>query len=262
MFQYAMARSIQRKYSHLVLLYHRDYYKDYSLFYFQLDKRSRFLLSNKIIRDIYDYICRALIKILHYSIVCDSDRFPMVDVSDNHIHCIGYFQGEYYFEGICEDLKALFTIKPNFQEQYINKYSYLLSNDRFIVIHIRRTDYIDMGWDIPKEYYQYALSKIENIEQYDIYFIGDDMESVNRDFSSVPNAHFERNSSIVDFQLIQHAPIAIISNSSFAWWAAYLSHKEKPRIIAPKYWLGYNERQTKPFFIETKKFEWIDWSKK
>lgn len=110
---------------------------------------------------------------------------------------------------------------------------------------------------MPFEYYRKALDSIEGIENYKVLFIGDDVESVKNEFGHEYNHSFESNPAIIDFQLIQHADIAIIANSTFAWWAAYLSQKPNAKIIAPEYWLGYKVKKEYPVGIRTDKFKWI-----
>ena len=92
------------------------------------------------------------------------------------------------------------------------KYQDILSHNKIIVIHIRRTDYLEVAINeseetdisLPLHYYHKVMSLIQDIEHYKIYFIGDDMDSIKSSFGYKNNYYFETNSPIIDFQLIQH----------------------------------------------------------
>jgi len=62
----------------------------------------------------------------------------------------------------------------------------------------------------------------------------------------VENALFANNDMITDFQIIMNADACIISNSSFAWWAAYLNSKKDKKIYCPEHWLGFKIKREYP----------------
>ena len=90
-----------------------------------------------------------------------------------------------------------------------------------------------------------------------MFFLSDDMPFVKTAFPARSNFFFVSNSEIIDFQLIMNADIAIISNSTFAWWAAYIC-KKKNHVIAPKNWFGFRIGREHPTGIMTDHFEWRD----
>ncbi len=74
-----------------------------------------------------------------------------------------------------------------------------------------------------------------------IVFVGDELDEVSQELGSIEDARFEPNEPIVEFQLILHARAAVIPNSTFAWWGAWLADGCEV-VVAPQYWLGWNHR--------------------
>lgn len=166
---------------------------------------------------------------------------------------IGFFQSEKYFEQYKNDIISLFTIK----RRYRDLFCFILKENNIqgkkAVVHVRRGDYVDLGWAQSLEYYHKAIKQIE-AENMLFIFISDDNTFVEKEFNYISNKYISKSNEIIDFQFLINADICILSCSSFSWWGAYLN-KDNPKVIAPKYWLGKNENMELPRGIILK--NWI-----
>jgi hypothetical protein len=160
----------------------------------------------------------------------------------------GYYQSLEYFSACEEDIQQLFTIKAPFVKDFNKKYGALFEQRKTIVVHLRRTDYIKYGRDalggknmcLPDSYVVCCLSKIQDLSAYNLIFISDDIDYTINTFSgSFPTARFEHDSEIADFQFLMHADILVLSNSTFAWWGAFLNRKKEKIVYAPENWVGF-----------------------
>ncbi len=181
--------------------------------------------------------------------------------TNNHTLYKGCFQSEKYFLDYKNEIIDYLEIKKKFRDLFTTKYQTIISNQKIILMHFRRTDY-EIFRDspvLPLSYYEKCLQLIENIEEYRIVVIGDDIGYVKNNFKIKYDLLIEKNEEIIDFQLLMHAEILIISNSTFAWWGAYLNKIPNKRVFAPKYWLGFKSKQELPEEgIMLPEWNWID----
>ncbi|MBP1639426.1 MAG: alpha-1,2-fucosyltransferase [Bacteroidetes bacterium] len=265
MFQYAFARVAAKELNTGFLPFVSNSYYPFKLNYFELDIVTRLIYSQRRIAKQFKRICRRLRKYVFKETITDNDWQVGIKLKNNTYYD-GFFQSDVYFDQQENLIKKAFTVKKKYTKEFEIIYTKLIQNRKIIVVHVRRSDYDIVEFDglggpgiaLPMIYYKKALSMITDISQYQVLFVGDDINYIKSHFDQKPNYHFETNSPIIDFQLIQHADIAIIANSTFAWWAAYLNQKENSRIIAPEYWLGHKVKKLFPAGIKTDKFEWIE----
>jgi hypothetical protein len=246
LFQYAFGYAVARKLK--TGLYVNDKEGQHGYFlkkYFILQKR-------KIIRDI--------VLALSFKWLKKTNKIQLVrqagwDDPDSVISKIsdfteyrGYFQSLEYFSAYEKDIQQLFTIKDRFVNDFNKKYRALFEQRKTIVVHLRRTDYIRYGRDIlggknmclPDNYVICCLSKIENLGDYNLIFISDDIDYAIHTFSGLfPAARFEHDAEITDLQFLMHADILVLSNSTFAWWGAFLNRKKEKIVYAPEHWVGF-----------------------
>lgn len=157
---------------------------------------------------------------------------------DSNLGLFGYYQSEKYFREYKNEIKTLFQIP-----QHLN--NFIFEKDGVnVAIHIRRTDYLknlDYHPVQTKEYYEDAKQIIQDklgFRPTYLYF-SDDKQWVKDNFI------FENKDRIIElehdyeeFIAMQSCDHFIIANSSFSWWASWLSNYENKIVIAPKIWFG------------------------
>ena len=161
--------------------------------------------------------------------------------SDNVL--IGYFQG---YSPDTDSIEAKRTLLKLVEHDMDKKYESLLS-PQTIVLHLRMTDY----WDNPDlgvlglDYYLRALEDLneKGVDLSDLLIITDE---TNLQLSKLPIPLIDArilSPSELDangaFHLLRNASTAVISNSSFAWWGAFLSATTTTadrRVLYPTPW--------------------------
>jgi hypothetical protein len=138
-----------------------------------------------------------------------------------------YFQDPKYFDKHRLEIKKLFG-------------QGILPID-MVAIHVRRGDYVDNSFyiDLTKtEYYQRAMAEFPNE---DFLLFSDDIEWCKKQEIFNDCEFSEYNNEIEAMNLMAGCKGIIMANSSFSWWASYLS---KAKIIAPKEWFSDGVERT------------------
>lgn len=223
--------------------------------YFDLGSYENLTLSSKL----YSIVTRTAAYVLPFNeIYIQNIQVPRPVEVKNWTTYKGFFQTDWYLNHIKGKFKI--RLKPAYVQTFDAQYGSVFKQEKTIVVHIRRTDYMNYGKrdiSLPMEYFKRRLDAIENKEAYKIFFVSDDIEHAKAYFKEESNYIYSTNDEITDFQIIMNADVAIISNSSFAWWAAYLSEKNNT-VYAPKNWLGFRIGKEHPKRVMTNKFIWCD----
>lgn len=157
----------------------------------------------------------------------------------------GYFQSSKYFNHCKNDILDEFTFSKDIRIEAAKK----IPEDVCVSVHIRRGDYTKVSHvhtNLDEQWYRTAISKFEG---YIPVFFSDDIEWVKKTFSDIQGAVFIENendinldpnlssdqSAYIDMCAMSFCNAHIMANSSFSWWASYLSGA---RTIAPKQWFG------------------------
>ncbi len=223
--------------------------------YFELDWFNNLTLPSKP----YSVLTRIATRVLPFrEIYLENIQVPKAIQPKNLTIYRGFFQTDWYLNQLNKPLKL--SLKKKYKDRFNQKFGLFFSTNKTIVVHLRRTDYLRYGKrdiSLPLEYFERTLNTIPDIESYKVMFVSDDIEAVRAYFKGKPNYIYSSNDEITDFQIIMNADVAIISNSTFGWWAAYLSPKNNI-VYAPKNWLGFRIGKEDPKKIMTDKFIWCD----
>ncbi|MFD2162927.1 alpha-1,2-fucosyltransferase [Paradesertivirga mongoliensis] len=254
MFQYVFYRYLKEKNSDKLIFFSNPHHA-YLSKYFELENYQAVTFESKI----YSVLVRFIPRLLRFKDVYVQNFVrPRNYEARNSVVYNGYFQTDWYYNQLQN--KPHFKIKPKYTSKFQTLYSEIFRKEKTIAVHIRRTDYLKYGKrdiSLPIEYFKRRLSEIDDLDSYRVFFVSDDVPFVKSVFSEKSNFIFSDNDEITDFQILQNADIAIISNSSFGWWAAFLG-KEAKIVYAPKNWMGFGIGAEHPKGVMTKKFIWED----
>ncbi|MFM8270108.1 MAG: alpha-1,2-fucosyltransferase [Pseudomonadota bacterium] len=157
----------------------------------------------------------------------------------------GYFQSETFFLPVHETVRQHFTFRFPPDTTVSRWADLILSSSPSVFLHVRRGDYVTLYQDkfgvLGLDYYERALQTLKDRHPNLTAFVfSDDINAVEKELRTDLPCHFvkatEHHNFFDKIRLMSLCDHAIISNSTFAWWGAWLIPSREKTIIAPKPW--------------------------
>lgn len=152
----------------------------------------------------------------------------LATTKDSGILLNGFWQKQHYYWDRRSEIKEWFRIESS--------HRYSLTPDDW-VIHIRHEDYLESKLQLSPRYYDRCLEYRKDLSR--VFVVGKDLsKEVRDDYRRRHGAIVvDTGSDLADFTLLRDANNIVVANSSFSWWAAFLSQAE--RVFAPLPTHGY-----------------------
>jgi Glycosyl transferase family 11. len=174
----------------------------------------------------------------------------------DHIWLTGFFQSYKYFSDIADILREEFKLRAAFP---VNSN---ITETESVFIHIRRGDYVSNKAAsrffacCALDYYEKAIKLMkEKLTDPKFFIFSDDISWVKNNLK-LDGAVYVSDGKLQDFEelaLMSQCHHAIIANSSFSWWGAWLINNPSKIVIAPSKWFVSKKISTKDLIPE----DWV-----
>lgn len=138
----------------------------------------------------------------------------LADKTPRKIRLAAYFHRYEYYSPYSDRIREWFQLKPS-------KTPFVLHPNDVLVSIRRGVDYEIYDWTLPLPYYSHVLSNMSDLGQ--VYVCGTGIDDqVRRCLSKYDPIYYE-GTPMEHFTFITLFNRIILSNSTFAWWAGFLS---------------------------------------
>jgi hypothetical protein len=168
--------------------------------------------------------------------------------SGSNVYLEGYWQTPKYFESIEDDIINQFKINSLIENQDSLELLRDIEGSNSVMVNIRRTDYLNSSFHIvlSRDYIERAMKEISGrISNPKFFVFSDDIDwcRKNLDFPGIVFVGEEHRGERFSnyFKLMNSCKHFIISNSTFAWWSAWLNRNPDKIVISPKKWFSPND---------------------
>ncbi|WP_439489756.1 alpha-1,2-fucosyltransferase [Algoriphagus sp.] len=173
--------------------------------------------------------------------VADSSIFQIRDS-----RLIGTWQATGYFTSHEAEIRKQFKFNVPTDRKNLELMEEIRLNNS-VAVHIRRGDYTKEEWRHSHmvfknlSYYYNAIELFsDKMDSPIFYFFSDDVDWVKSNFKGQNFRFIDHNknaSSYMDMYLMSLCQGFIIANSTFSWWAAWLSDTPNKQVVMPQTWI-------------------------
>ena len=179
----------------------------------------------------------------------------LMDAQKRSAYLVGYWHDERYFKDCKEVIARDFTMRGDL----VSDFAEPIVNSESVCLHVRRTDFVNISSELEyrtqcdEAYYRQAIEVIlEQHKDIQIFGFSDDVQWCEQNMKlQHPVTWIPESESGVKggthFWLMRQCKHFIIPNSTFAWWAAWLSENPSKMVVCPKQWYNTPEDQSEGF---------------
>lgn len=193
---------------------------------------NRLSLSNKVPRGVKKYLSKYFLKIKSTENMKEIEKLPQ------YVFCRGYFQDLFYLDSFRLEFENYLKKKGNKKKS---------ENYHRVLLHIRRTDYINMSEELKLDFYTKALSYCyENLADFRYDIFTDDLDWVkNQSFFKSASSIFhkkeahstdEEDETLNTFLSMLNYDTYIVGNSTYSLMAYEFSHSDEKKVIVARPW--------------------------
>lgn len=182
-----------------------------------------------------DFLLPKLVDNLTYATQEDRERVNQWEYKLGTVYKNKYFWGDWQKASFFKDADLKINLTEDIMDEAAADILEHIRDDNSVAIHIRRTDYIGLGWALDVAYYEKAMAEILKTNKNAVFYIFSDDLSWSEE--NLYGDVFVKFDTLTDLYLMSECKHNIIANSTYSFWAAYLNKHQDKKVIYPKDWI-------------------------